>query len=161
MACEIVSCEGAVFVLWGKPTKPDVDRVIGRLQLVSDKSGRPVVYITRVPIDAPAPDADVRQYINSNMKEAVRCCSSYHVVLEGNGFVAAVKRAVLSSFFQISWRNGIFFVHSVSKEAVYKLERDARSDAEKVLHLAERAGLLTGSGPPEPGVAVQSSHAHI
>ena len=40
MACEIISCEGAVFVLWGKPTVADVERVMDRLELIAEKTGR-------------------------------------------------------------------------------------------------------------------------
>ena len=150
MACEIISCEGAVFVLWGKPTtKADVERVMDRLKLISESSERPVVYISRIPVDAPPPDADVRQFISDQMPACVKLCSSYHVVLEGSGFIAAMKRAVLSSLFQLSWRNGTFYVHSMPKEVIYKLDRGSRADAEQVLHLAERHGLLQAKAPDE------------
>jgi hypothetical protein len=32
-------------------------------------------------------------------------------LLEGTGFVAALKRGILAALFQIRWRRGTFFVH--------------------------------------------------
>src|SRR5689334_9069163 len=102
MACEILSCEGAVFVLWGKvTTNQDLDRVLDRLRLVCETTGHPVVYVTRVPPDAQPPEADVRAHLDAIMPEVVAQCSSYHVVLEGSGFINAMKRAVLAGLFQI------------------------------------------------------------
>ncbi|HEY3496526.1 MAG TPA: hypothetical protein VGK73_17630, partial [Polyangiaceae bacterium] len=69
------------------------------------------------------------------------------------------KRAVLSSLFQFSWRNGTFYVHSAPKEVIFKLDRTARADAEKLLHMAETHGLLDAKAPPEVGAA--SSHSNV
>lgn len=162
MACEIISCEGAVFVLWGKlTTKPDVDRVMDRLRLIAKNSGRPVIYISRIPVDASPPESEVRAHVNSYMPECVKLCSSYHVVLEGTGFFAAMKRAVLSSLFQLSWRNGTFYVHSAPKEVIFKLDRHARADAEKVLHMAETHGLLDAKAPGDAGVSQRPNVAQL
>jgi hypothetical protein len=158
MACEILSCDGAVFVLWGRvTTKQDLDRVLDRLKLVAGSSGGPVVYVTRVPTDAQPPEADVRAHLNAIMPQVVAQCSSYHVVLEGNGFINAMKRAVLAGLFQISWRRGTFHVHAAPKEVIFKLEREKRPHAEKVLQLADARGLLTCAAPEAPFVARQSA----
>jgi hypothetical protein len=150
MACQIISCEGAVFVLWGKPTKDDMELVRNRVALMAKTSGRPIVYITRVPVDAPPPDPDVRQRLNEVMPEMKRACSSYHVVLEGVGFVSALKRAILASLMQFGWPRGTFFVHASAKEAVFAVSKEARRDVEAILHMAERQGLLTGPAPVDP-----------
>jgi hypothetical protein len=143
VAVEIVSCDGAVFALWGKPTKADIDRVVDELKAVAAKAGEPVVYIARVPSQAPPPDADVRQYTNSKMPECAALCSSYHVALEGSGFFAAVKRAVLAGLFQVAWRKGAFFMHPSPKDVPAKLDRNRGLAANKVLALAEAHGLLS------------------
>jgi hypothetical protein len=157
MACEIISCEGGVFALWGKETtKADVDRVLDRLKLVADATGHPVVYVSRVPSDAAPPAAAVRAHVDANMPLCVSLCSSYHVVLEGNGFINAMKRAVLAGLFQIRWRKGTFFVHAVPKEVIFKLDRAERTVGEKLLALAEGRGLLTCSAP-EPAFPAQKS----
>jgi hypothetical protein len=148
MACEIISCEAGVFALWGKETtRADVDRVLDRLRLVADASGRRVTYVSRVPSDAAPPEADVRAHVNANMPLCVSLCSSYHVVLEGNGFINAMKRAVLAGLFQVSWRKGTFHVHSVAKEVIFKLGREEKAVGEKLLQLADSRGLLTCPAP--------------
>jgi hypothetical protein len=150
MACNIISNEGAVFALWGKPTKADLERVIDRVELIASASGRPVIYITRVPQNAPPPEADVRQHLNSLMPRFIKACSSYHVLLEGSGFVSAIKRGILASLLQFGWRNGTFFVHENEKGIAAKVERQNRAHLESILKAAAAQGLLT-AGPPEEG----------
>jgi hypothetical protein len=154
MACEIISVEGAVFALWGKPTKADLDRVIDRVELIAHATGRPILYITRVPMAAPPPDPEVRQYLNALMPRFIKACSSYHVLLEGSGFVSAIKRAILASLLQFGWRNGAFFVHENEKGVFSKVERTARPDVEAILELARSRGLLTAA-PPDDGTFAQ------
>jgi len=148
MACEIVSTAGGLFVLWGKPTKADFDRILARIEGLAAAKGKPVIFITRVPMAAPPPEGDTRNYLNSMMPRFIRVCSSYHVVLEGTGFVSAVKRAILAGLLQVGWRNGTFFVHENEKGIFAKVERTLRPDAEAILALAEANGLLTAP-PPE------------
>ncbi len=149
MACEIISVEGAVFVLWGKPTKADFDRVVDRVELIASATGRPIVYITRVPVNAPPPEGEDRAYLNSLMPRLMKACSSYHVILEGSGFISAIKRAILASLLQLGWRNGSFFVHENEKGVVAKVERAVRPDVEAILSLAKAKGLLTAPPPDE------------
>jgi hypothetical protein len=148
MACTIISNEGAVFALWGRPNKADLERVINRVELVASASGHPIVYITRVPQNAPPPDGDVRQYLNSLMPRFVKACSTYHVLLEGGGFVSALKRGILASLLQFGWRNSTFFVHENEKGVFAKVERQHRAHVEAILATAGSQGLLT-AGPPE------------
>jgi len=116
---------------------------------MAKKMGRPIIYVTRVPVDAPAPDPDVRKRLNELMPEFQRTCSSYHVVLEGVGFVSSLKRGILASLMQFGWRRGAFHVHASAKEAVFAVSREARGDAEAIVALAERQGLLAAPGPIE------------
>jgi hypothetical protein len=148
MACEIITVEGAVFALWGKPTTADLDRVVDSVERMAQATGKPVLYITRVPTAAPAPDPDVRQHLNALMPRFIKSCSGYHVLLEGSGFVSAIKRAVLASLLQFGWRNGTFFVHESEKGVLAKVERASRPDVEAILELARKRGLLTAP-PPE------------
>jgi hypothetical protein len=150
MACQVISCEGAVYVLWGKPTKDDMELVLNRVKLMAKTSGKPIVYITRVPVDAPPPDPELRQRLNEMMPEMKTLCSSYHVVLEGVGFVSALKRAILAGLMQFGWPRGTFFVHASPKEAVFAVSKAARRDVEAILNMAEKQGLLTGPAPVDP-----------
>ncbi|MBN1607121.1 MAG: hypothetical protein JW940_10845 [Polyangiaceae bacterium] len=147
MAIRIVSCEGAVFAVWGKPTMDDVEMIVSRVQLVAKTSGRRIVYITRVPGDAPAPEPNVRQRLNEIMPIARELCTSYHVILEGTGFVSALKRAILAGLMQLGWPRGTFFVHASYKTAPIKVPLEIRPDAEAILAMAEAKGMLTGPAP--------------
>jgi hypothetical protein len=150
MACEILSCEGAVFVLWGKPTVADIQRVVDRVELIAEKSGRPIVYITRVPVDAPAPDATVRKALESVMPRLMQLCAHYSVVLEGEGFVSAVKRGILTGLLLLGWRRENFRVWAGSREIVPQIGPKLRLDAERILYLADSKGLLTCGAPDGP-----------
>lgn len=150
MACEIISCEGAVFVLWGKPTVADVQRVVDRLELIAEKSGRPVVYVTRVPVDAPAPDATVRKAIEDVTPRLIELCAHYAVVLEGDGFVSAVKRGILTGLLLLGWRREAFRVSASPQEILPQLSARLHLDAENILQLAESKGLLTCGSPDGP-----------
>ena len=103
--------------MWGKPTKDDMDLVLNRVQLMAKTSGRPIVFITRVPVDAPPPEPEVRQRSTRGCRQMRTACSSYHVVLEGVGFVSALKRAILASFMQFGWPRGTFFVHASRRKS--------------------------------------------
>jgi hypothetical protein len=148
MACEVIRTEGAVFALWGKnPSKADIDHVVGTLKTAAREYGQPVVYVTRVPCDAPPPEADVRAYLNVQMPAFADICSSYHVVLEGTGFLAAVKRALLAGLFQLNWSRGKFYVHATASEIPDKLYGVPLARAEKLLQAASNRGLLVSSAP--------------
>src|SRR4051812_42968465 len=149
MACEILSTEAAVFVLWGKPTKADMDRVVNRLELVANASGHSVIYIARIPKAAPAPEDDTRAYMNLLMPRFMKVCSSYHAVLEGSGFVSAIKRAVLTGLLQWGFRYGTFFVHESEKTILAKVGLAGRPVVEDVLAKAAIKGLLTAPPPDD------------
>jgi len=142
VACDLVLSDGAVFAHWGVPTVEDMDRVAAALKSVAAKAGRPVIYIARVPSKAPPPDAQVRRHLDTLMPAIVEQCSGYHVVMEGDGFFAAMKRAVLLGIFQIRWRRGVFFVHSTIAELLGVTAQADRDAITRVLELAKRAGLL-------------------
>jgi hypothetical protein len=150
MACEIISCEGAVFVLWGKPTVDDVERVMNRLELIAEKSDRKIVYLTRVPVDAPPPDPVVRKALESVMPRAVQLCSFYSIILEGQGFVSAVKRGVLTGLLMLGWQRENFRVCASPAEVLPQSNRKVREDVERIHYLAESKGLLTCSAPDGP-----------
>jgi hypothetical protein len=144
MACEFLAGEGVMFSVWGEPSTTDVDNGLLCLQTIYKKTGGPVTYVTRVPMNAPAPEPTVRQYINSKMPQITLLCATYHVVLEGTGFMSALKRGILLSLFQISHRRNTFFVHSNVDEVEYRVEPERRAAVRAVLRRAEGQGLLSG-----------------
>ena len=153
MSCEILSVDGAVFVLWGKPSKADLDRVVERVERVASDAGSPIVFIARIPEGAPAPEGEARAHMNALMPRFIKVCSSYHAVLEGRGFVSAVKRAILAGLSQFGFRNGTFVVHDSEKSVPSKVERSLRPRAEALLSLARTRGLLTATSPEDYALA--------
>ena len=149
MPCEIVSSDGGVFVLWGKPTKEDLDRVLERVQRTATAAGHRIVFVTRVPEKAPAPDDEVRAYLKAVTARFFEDCSSYHAVLEGGGFVSAAKRAILIGLMQLGARGGDFFVHAHVDEVLAKIDPSSRPQALSLLTLAAGRGLLTAPPPEE------------
>jgi hypothetical protein len=147
MACEVTECRGAVFAVWGQPTQEDILRVHERIKRVAHQAGHPIVYVTRVPADAPAPDDDVRRYLSTVLPTMTRSCSSYHVIMEGAGFFAALKRGVLTSLLQPIWKKKVFHVHAEANEVPESLSGSDRLAAERILHQARSLGLLNCVAP--------------
>ncbi|MEI9941016.1 MAG: hypothetical protein WDO69_27680 [Pseudomonadota bacterium] len=142
MACEVITTPGAVFALWGKPEFADIERVKVVLESAVATCGHPVVYVTRVPVTAPAPDAQFRAQLERLMPDLLQLCSTYHVVLEGEGFGAAMKRGVLTGMFQLSWRRKTFFVHAKALEVAGSVPLEQRLAVTKLLDAAQLRGLL-------------------
>jgi len=72
----------------------------------------------------------------------LKACSSYHVVLEGDGFAAAMKRGVLTGLFQLSWRRKTFFVHAKASEVAGHVALEQRATLARLLEAARIRGLL-------------------
>jgi len=142
MACELITTLGAVFALWGEPELPDLESVKVALETAATACGHPVVYVTRVPVDAPAPDAQFRARLDQVMPTLLKACSTYHVVLEGDGFGAAMKRGILTGMFQLSWRRKTFFVHAKVSEVANSVAIDQRSAVNRLLDAAHMRGLI-------------------
>jgi hypothetical protein len=143
MACEVVTVPGAVFALWGKPTVTDMDRVVEEVEATAQRCGHPVVYVARVPSQAPAPDASARARLDKLMPRFREATGAYHVVLEGEGFGAALKRGVVASIFQFSWRGKTFFVHASVSEVLRHVSSTDQRAATALLAAATQRGLLT------------------
>jgi hypothetical protein len=124
-----------------------MDLIVDSLQAAVRECGHPVIYVTRVPVNQPPPGAEVRKYLDELMPTITKLVSSYHVVLEGVGFAAALKRGVLTGLFQLSWRRKTFFVHSVVGEVPLGLERSLANVAHQLIEVARVKGMLNADGP--------------
>lgn len=147
MACDILSTKGAVFALWGVPTVEDMDRVAQAIREAARQAGEPVLYVTRVPVGQPPPSAPVRRHLEALLPEIEPLFSSYHVVMEGGGFNAAMKRAVLLGLFQLSRRRRTFFVHSHVSEIASHIEPRRLPAFQHMVAIAGARGLLQAEGP--------------
>jgi hypothetical protein len=92
------------------------------------ESGAPILYVARVPADSPVPDRFTRRSLELALPAVLSKLSSYHVVMEGQGFGAALKRSVLTAALQPFWRRRLFYVHSTLAEVEPSL---SRSDGER------------------------------
>jgi hypothetical protein len=147
MTCELISTVGGVFALWGKPELADIERVKGAVEAAAASCGHPIIYVTRVPVSAPAPDAQFRARLDQLMPELLKACSTYHVVLEGDGFGAAMKRGILTGMFQLSWRRKTFFVHAKVTEVASSVVLEERLVVDKLLEAARLRQLLGTHAP--------------
>ena len=131
-----------MFALWGKPEVADMDRVKDAVEAAAAACGHPVLYVTRVPVTAPPPDAPARTRLDQVMPALLKACSTYHVVLEGEGFGAAMKRGILTGIFQLSWRRKTFFVHAKVHEVSASVGLTERPAVSRLLDAAQLRGLL-------------------
>jgi hypothetical protein len=159
MSCVVLSTPGAVFALWGRPTTPDLEQVLLAVQTAAEQCGHAVVYVTRVPTASPPPDAAARAALSELMPRLMKVCSTYHVVLEGDGFGAAVKRGILTGLFQLSWRRKTFFVHASVHEVARSVPPEDQPAVATLLKMAGARGLLSGP-PPESLPPSASSRLH-
>ncbi len=80
MACELITTPGAVFAPWGEPKCRHGQSARSALEAAAATCGHPVVYVTRVPVDAPAPNAQFRAKLDQMMPALLKVCSTYRVV---------------------------------------------------------------------------------
>lgn len=142
MACETIEQDGIFFALWGRPTIEDFEKVLSGIRQAVERRGKPVTYVSRVPYGAPPPDAEVRRYIAQIMPEVLANCSTFHVVLEGDGFVAALKRGVMLSIFQICRQRGTLFVHSTCDEVLKCIDEGHLPGLRVLFRRARDKGML-------------------
>jgi hypothetical protein len=158
MACEIIVNRGAVLTVWGRPQRDDMMRILAGVKRASKLHGGPVVYVTRVPINAPTPTADALRDLNALLPEMMTFCSSYHVILEGSGFKAAMKRGVMTGLLQPIWQPRVFFVHASALEVLERLGREQSAHVTELFKLAGRRGLLHCPSPltvpPRPAESI-------
>lgn len=150
MACEIVKCRGGLFVVWGTPSAEDMDRVLDELTEAAQSNGGKAIYITRVPVGAPPPANEARDRFNAVLPRLMAQVSSYHVVMEGTGFVAAFKRATLTTLLQPFWRRRVFYVHATCNDALAQTDASFHHVAQHLIRLAESRGLTQGPLPANP-----------
>lgn len=147
MACEIIVNRGAVLSVWGRPQRDDMVRVLAGVKRASKLHGGRVVYVTRVPINAPTPTTDALRDLNALLPEMMTFCSSYHVILEGSGFKAAMKRGVVTGLLQPIWQPRVFFVHATALAVFERIGREDSALVAELFKLAGRRGLLNCPSP--------------
>jgi hypothetical protein len=136
-------------VVWGTPELIDVERVVLQLQCRFDKTHERLLYVSRVPVGSPAPTPEVRRLLSSRMDVFLRLCAGFYIILEGDGFSSAVKRAVLTSLFFVTLGRGTLHVYSTTDELRANVTEEWRSEVGRLLSLAGQEDLLVGQIPSE------------
>jgi hypothetical protein len=149
MTCETVGTDRTLLVVWGIADLGDAERVAQQVRLRIELTGKPILYVMRLPVDCPAPSAEVRRHIAVYMPDLVASVDQYHVILEGDGFAAATKRGVLTGLSRFWQKRGVFHVHSTVQQFERKVSPEWRADVTRLLHLAEQRRLLEGPLPVE------------
>jgi hypothetical protein len=149
MTCDMVGTDRSLFVAWGTPESEDLERVADQVKLRFELTNSPILYVTRVPDRAPAPSPLVRAQLARLLPSVLERCADYYVVLEGDGFSSAMKRAILLGLFQLTSTRGKLHVYGSVDEFRHRVPSLWRADAERLLHLAEQRDLLEGPIPAE------------
>jgi hypothetical protein len=149
MTCDMVGTDRSLFVAWGTPDLEDLERVAAQVKLRFELTNSPILYVTRVPERAPVPSPAVRAELARLLPAVLDRCADYYVVLEGDGFSSAMKRAVLLGLFQLTPTRGKLHVYGSVDEFRHRVPNIWRADSDRLLHLAEQRDLLEGPIPVE------------
>jgi hypothetical protein len=145
-----------VFVVWGKPEASDISRVVAEIEHVASKTGRQVVFVTRVPAGAEPPDENVRGAAAAKLGYALQRCSGFHVVMEGSGFTNTIKRSVFATISMLArTTRGKVHVHAEVKDVVSRVAPDIRAEVSASLRVIAARGLLSVDRPIPGTVEVE------
>jgi len=134
MACRILRSKGAVLTVWGKAQLSDLTEVTSNLELAVGESGGPVISVSILPAGVPPAEDAVRDQVMVLIPKLIGNCSSVHVVFEGEGFLAAIKRGVLTGLLRGTRRQHLFHVHGSRASMLTAIKGEA--------HAATVAGLM-------------------
>lgn len=157
MACEVIRCRGGVFVVWGTPEEEDMDRVGNEIFEAARSNGGFALFLARVPVGSPPPTEAAKRRFNQLFPKLLAVLNGYHVVMEGNGFFAAFKRATLTTLLQPFWRRRLFHVHATCGEVLARVEPPLQPIVKTLLELAAARGFLDGAPALSIGVPKSGS----
>ncbi len=156
MASEIVRTGRVMFVLWGTPERGDFETIAAQARALHDARG-PFVFITRVPAGAAAPPDGIRKEVSRCMSLLFERCASYHGILEGSGFTASAKRAVVATLLLMTPHRGKLHIHPKVEDVASAVPPEFAFEVTAVLKTLEPKGLLTRDlasiSPPRPSFA--------
>jgi hypothetical protein len=144
MACEVAESGRVVLAVWGKPELDDLPRLEQTVRRVRLTAG-PVIFISRVPPHAKAPEPQVRDAIVRMLNHFIELCASYHAVMEGSGVAAAGKRTVLSAIFLMTGRRKHYHVHSRCTEVAGCVPAEQLPELQSALRAFRMSKLLDDS----------------
>lgn len=146
MGCHVVVKGRAVLAEWSVTDAPclaDLDRIMSAAARAHQEAGARVVFVSRVPSQAPVPDAAFRDAMNRKMSAFLEDITQFHAVMEGTGFVNTTKRAVVSTLYLATGRRKTFFVHDRLRGVISSVPAEARQDVLDLVLAAEPHSLAS------------------
>ena len=146
MVCRLLRSKGAVLSVWGKAQLADLVEIASCLEAAVVESGGPVLSVSILPAGVPPADDDVRDQVMDLIPKLIRTCSAVHVVFEGEGFLSAIKRGVLTGLVHATRRHHLFFVHDHQASLLKALKGEGEAAAvARLLQTAREQGYFESS----------------
>jgi|GEM_PF-810793 len=141
MVCRILRTKGAVLTVWGKAQLADLTELAHNLELAVGESGGPVITVSILPAGVPPAEDEVRDHVKGLIPKLIGNCSSVHVVFEGEGFLAAIKRGVLTGLLHATRRQHLFHVHGSQASMLTAIQGETHAAAvASLIQLAQERG---------------------
>jgi hypothetical protein len=106
-----------VYVSWKGLRLGDLEAVRAGITSMSRRRSGPVVYLSRIPGSGGAFSEEARQALTDFLIALVAVCAGIHHIIEGEGFLAGARRAVVTTMAQATSRPRIFHTHATFAEA--------------------------------------------
>ena len=143
MVCHILRTKGAVLSVWGRAQLADLDEIARNLDLAVAESGGPIDSVSILPAGVPPADDSVRAHLLELMPKILGHCSTAHVVFEGEGFLSAIKRGVLTGLLHATRRQHVFHVHSQLASVLEMMKgKEGAAAVTNLMQLARQRGYL-------------------
>jgi hypothetical protein len=111
MPFRIAIVDNVVYTSWSGFTTGDLRDLAGRISDLRRTTGRPVVYVARIPGGGPAFTAEEQVVLLEYLKEILPFCAALHHIIEGDGFVKSARLATVNNLARATSRARDFVVH--------------------------------------------------
>jgi hypothetical protein len=111
MPFRIAIVENVVYTSWSGFTTADLRDLAGRIADLRRATGRPVVYVARIPGGGPGFTVEEQAALLEYLKEIVPFCAALHHIIEGDGFIKSARLATVNNLARATSRARDFVVH--------------------------------------------------
>jgi hypothetical protein len=106
-----------LYVSWKGLRPGDLDTIRGEITKLRQRRSVPVAYLSRIPGSGGVFGADERRVLGEFLASLVEDCASIHHIIEGEGFLAGARRAIVTGMALATSRPRIFHTHATVAEA--------------------------------------------
>ncbi len=143
MTCATGIVERVYLVRWEVPAAEDVQRILTEVANHHVRVGKKLYFVAVTTPESTAPDDATRRALGENLPKLLEWCESLHLVIEGKGFSATVRRAVAAGLFMVSGKRKSMFVHEDIWAALEMTDYKARKY--DIVALARSRGILAAA----------------